>query len=72
VFFTIFEITDDGQSPKPPVFLDVLHHRQNPLEFTRIITLIKILQPATVRGPSIEIEDDNTRNCKGTIMADVK
>jgi hypothetical protein len=29
-----FRIPDDGQSPKNPVFLSVIHHRQNPLEST--------------------------------------
>jgi hypothetical protein len=30
-------IPDDGKSPKPPVILSVIHHRQNRLESTRLI-----------------------------------
>jgi hypothetical protein len=33
--FLVSRIPDDGKSPKNPVILSVIHHRQNPLESTK-------------------------------------
>jgi hypothetical protein len=34
--FLVPRISDDGKKSKNPVFLNVIHHRQNPLESTKL------------------------------------
>jgi hypothetical protein len=34
VCFVVSRIPDDGQSPKNPVIMNIMHHRRNPLEST--------------------------------------